>query len=149
MKISKNTEVTQRIDFSCCYLYYNGSNYQLDAHNFKFEATAVKSVINTENLLEFSRVLSFEIFRDLMKSVVPDKSFLCSGRSEEQLVGKAMKEVGIPVVHYEGPISAEVIINKLSSYLQDLLRQFPGVELKETKLRETVNSYVSWKPDKE
>ena len=134
-----NTELTQRVDFSCCYLYYDGIKYQLDANNYKFEATVVKTDINSERYLDYSRILSFESLRDIMKSVVPDKTFLYSGNYK----------AGIPIEMYEGSVSAEVIVNKISLKLKEALRQYPGVSLKGTKLRETVNSYVSWNPEKE
>lgn len=145
-----NTELTQRVDFSCCYLYYDGSKYQLDANNYKFEATVIKTGINSERYLDYSRILSFETLRDLMNSVVPDKTFLYSGNYKEQMVAFAfLDNTDIPTEMYEGPVSAEVIINKISLKLQAALKQYPGVSLKGTKLRETVNSYVSWKPEKE
>lgn len=145
-----NTELTQRVDFSCCYLYYDGIKYQLDANNYKFEATVVKTDINSERYLDYSRILSFESLRDIMKSVVPDKTFLYSGNYKEQVVANALYDTaGIPIEMYEGSVSAEVIVNKISLKLKEALRQYPGVSLKGTKLRETVNSYVSWNPEKE
>lgn len=145
-----NTELTQRVDFSCCYLYYDGAKYQLDANNYKFEATVVKTDINSERYLDYSRILSFESLRDIMKSVVPDKTFLYSGNYKEKMIANALYDnADIPIEMYAGQVSAEVIINKISLKLKEALRQYPGVTLKGTKLRETVNSYVSWKPEKE
>lgn len=145
--IKSSVEVSQRIEFTCCYVLKEGDVPKLNAHNYKFEAT----VICPENYENSGRVLSFSEFSKICKDSVPDNCFLYnteSGDAQEQAIAFAYTQYGIEAQPYSGILSAERILNEISLILLDVLKvEHPEVFLKETRLRETTNSFVTWKQE--
>lgn len=136
-------EVTKRIDFSCCYVMQEKDNPQLEAHRYRFEAT----VTGPDNYEKTGRVIWFDDFRRLCQSSVPNKSFLYCALPEsvDTDIAKSFKQYGIPTVGYQFELSTERILNEISLNIVNKLNlSYPGVILKETKLREDGNSFVTW-----
>lgn len=141
---NKVVEVTQRVGFSCSYLTLKDNKYDLNSINYKFEAT----VCGDSNYQTEGRVISFEDFTRAIKSILPDKSFIYSRNDlSESELAKAFKKCGICTYSIWESISAERLLNEISLMLVEALKVYPGVHLKETKLRENSNSYVSWKQE--
>ena len=140
--IKSTVEVSQRIEFSCCYVVSENGIPKLNAHHYKFEAT----VEGLENYDKTGRVLSFDAFKIICSEVCPDGSFLYDvGEQKQQLIALAFSQYGVPCVGYEFELSAERLLNEISLLLVESLKEnYPEVYLKETKLRENVNSYVTW-----
>lgn len=138
------TEVTQRSEFSCCYIVHNfDETYSLNCHNYKFEAT-VSGHITASN-----RIISFEDFKALIDSVIPNSCFLYNVEDQSQkLISQTFSLCGISTLGFGEEISAEIILNQISLMLVQVLKEFSSdLFLKETKLRETSNSYVTWKQE--
>lgn len=144
----QRVEVSQRVEFSCCYVVVESSGVMLNSHQYKFEATAyVDSYDPAKNF----RVLSFEDFKDLCLQCVPNGMFIYNKLDLGQyVIARSFKDYGVDVLEFDSPISAERICHYISSILlAKLTKAFPSVNLKETKLRETANSYVTWTPEEE
>ena len=142
----RSIEVSQRVEFSCSYITPCDDIYDLNSIHYKFEATAssLKSYEST------GRVISFESFTNLIKSVIPDKVFIYDKTDLNQCVlAKDFKDCGIFSYAFEGEISTERLLEEISLMLVEALSAYPEVYLKETKLRENNNSYVSWKQEVE
>ena len=65
------------------------------------------------------------------------------------VLAKDFKDCGIFSYAFEGEISTERLLEEISLMLVEALSAYPEVYLKETKLRENNNSYVSWKQEVE
>lgn len=138
----KSIEVSQRVEFSCSYLVPADNEYYLNSVNYKFEAT----VSGLQSYESTGRVISFEDFTKIIKSIVPDKSFVYDKTDIKQMViANDFKLCGVCSYAFDGVISTEKLLEELSLILVESLQVYPGVYLKETKLRENSNSYVSWK----
>lgn len=151
MRAINFTEVSKRLEFSCAYVYKRDSeafSFRLEAHNYKFEATVSKSDINDPKYLESHKVLDFEDLTRAMKNSVPDGSFVyeIDDPHQRNLAKSFESNFLIPTFDMPCPISAESLLNTISLMLEEELKQYPGVVLVETKLRENASSFVSWKP---
>ena len=145
MEVSqKNVEVSQRVEFSCSYLTPDDNKYMLNSIHYKFEATVCGM-----NAYEVTgRVISFEDLKKVIKSIIPDKMFIYDKHDLNQyLISKDFKTCGVFSYAFEGEISTERILEEISLMLVEALSAYPEVYLKETKLRENSNSYVSWKQE--
>ena len=142
---TKQVEVSQRIDFSCSYVVNLGNNvYQLNSHYYKFEAT----VANLENYDENGRVISFETLKRIMEQIVPDEMYLYNDSDINQVViSISFAACGFTCYNFDEEVSTERILNYISLTLVDELKKYKNLYLKETKLRENNNSYVSWKQE--
>ena len=140
-----SVEVSQRTEFSCSYLVPDGKYYKLNSHHYKFEAT----VCGAKHYEQSGIVISFEDFKDLITKVVPDGFFLFDkGDIQQQILCREFQNCGVPTKSFSSMISAERLLEEISLILvKDLRDIYPGVYLKETKLRENSNSYVSWKQE--
>ena len=148
---TKSIEVTQKIDFSCSYITYRkweNSNTKvptLGSYRYRFEAT----VVNPLKYDEQGRVISFENLKYLLSQVVFDKFFLYDelDHKQDDLV-KAFNGIGIATYGFDGEISAEILLERISLRLVEVVERYGlGTMVKETKLRETANSYVTWRKD--
>ena len=143
--LNKNVEVSQRVEFSCSYLTPNNTLYELNSIHYRFEATVCSRLKRLTG-----RVISFEDFKKVIKSIIPDKAFIYDNTDTNQyLIAKDLKDCGIYSYAFSGEISAERILEEISLMLVEALAAYPQVYLKETKLRENSNSYVSWKQEVE
>lgn len=141
LRIKKGVEVSQRCEFSCSYLVPQAAGYDLNSIHYRFEAT----VCGSSPYLSTGRVISFEEFKKLIKSVIPDKAFIYDSTDENQrAVCEALKNCGIFSYAFSGEISTEKLLEEISLMLDKALDAYPGVYLKETKLRENANSYATW-----
>ncbi len=133
-----NMEVTQRIEFECCYLFYG----VLEAHRCKMEVT----VAGPQRFEDHGVVITYAALQDYMKQVVPDRSFVyCRSDPSGLYVGKAFQDVNCSVKEYDFPISAENLCKHFAEELQDLFDvKEPGIHILDMKLREDNNSFVSW-----
>lgn len=144
VSVDKSVEVTQRVEFSCSYLVPRGGRYDLNSVNYKFEAT----VCGSKAYESTGRVISFEDFIRVIKSILPNKSFIYDKNDDKQKVlAEAFRDCGVFSYVFDGDISAERILEEISLMLVEALHVYPGVYLKETKLRENASSYVSWKQE--
>ena len=142
---TKLVEVTQRVDFSCCYLVNSADyGYELNCHDYKFEATVCGEADKSTN-----RVISFERLLRRINDVIPDKKYLYDKNDEDQYnLVKSLKVLGVDCLAFDSSISAESILEEISLLLVEQLNLYDGnVYLKETKLRETASSYVTWKQE--
>ena len=140
----RSIEVSQRVEFSCSYITPCDDSYELNSIHYRFEATAcgLKSYEST------GRVISFEAFKKLIQGVIPDKTFIYDATDLNQCVlAKDFKDCGIHCYVFTGEISTERLLEEISLMLMEALSVYPEIYLKETKLRENNNSYVSWKQE--
>ena len=155
---SNKLEVSQRVEFSCCYLYNDPDSTVLQPHTYKFEAT-----VNCDNSYDnFGVVFSFSRFKQLCKDVVPDGCYIYNtnfdtmilnfsslGKSfdkQEELVYKSLRDIGVRCIGLPYMISTERLLSDISSKLiVELKNRYPHVYLVETKLRENTNSIAIWK----
>ena len=138
----KTVEVSQRTEFSCSYLVPQRGFYDLNSINYKFEATVCSAAAYEST----GRVISFEDLLTVIKNIIPDKAFIYDKTdSKQQAVRDAFVLCGVFSYAFEGEISTERLLEEISLMLVGALKAYPGVYLKETKLRENSNSYVTWK----
>lgn len=142
--MSANIEVTQRIMFSCAYLMKRSYYSQLNAHDYKFEATVVrKSGISSYSNPKM--IISFENLQSAMADVSFEGCFLFnSANRDEARLAKTFRSCNISTIDLKEDVSAEVILNAISLKLSDKMSENFKLYLKETKLREGNNSYVTW-----
>ena len=131
-------EVTQRVEFECCYI----ANHELNAHRYKFEAT----VKGPQREHDFGTVIDFRNLRNHMQSVVWDKKFLYNKYDRDTIVKKVVSDLPDEfLAETDVDLSAENICKLLVSRLQKVLDfQDPGVTVISAKLRETSDSFASW-----
>ena len=133
-----NLDVTTRISFSAAYV----RDATLNAFLYKLEATVEcpQRAEDDKMVIEFSKLQKY------MKEASFDNTFIYTlGDSFGQDIANAMMKSGIKVKCVDYPSCAEGICNNIAILLQGLLNiREPGVTLKELKLRETAESYVSW-----
>ena len=145
---SNKIEVTQRVKFKCCYIFRRNYEPEFYMNEFIFEAT-VEAQAQYANS---GQVISFEDLRGLCKKVVPETcSFLCYESDPVSCeFGEMFEYYDFNKVNYPFEFSTEQFLDNISLKLMNLLAvRFPEVRLKETRLREDANSFVSWKPRKE
>ena len=143
----RSIEVSQRVEFSCSYITpCDDDKYDLNSIHYKFEATACGLSCYEST----GRVISFEEFTKIICSIIPNKVFIYDTKDLNQCVlAKDFKDCGIFSYPFEGDISTERILEEISLMLVEALQSYPDIYLKETKLRENNNSYVSWKQEVE
>ena len=134
-----SVQVTQRIEFSCCYV----ESMRFNIHRYRMEATVVSK--HPENGI----VIAFETLKQLMKSVVPeDNSFLFSRiKTGEQTALKnslEMNKIAVAVLPVE-ILTAETLCSYLARRLQNALdASKQDASVINLKLRETNDSYANW-----
>ena len=140
-----SVDVTQRADFECAYLMKNfGNQYKLNAHRYRIEVTVVNVRISE------GVAIQFEDLQDILKSVVPDNCFVYSNEGEDSLytndLVQSFNRLGVRTVGYPFNICAENLVNYFASILQRRISEkYPNVFVMECKLRESNDSYVSWR----
>ena len=151
---SNNLDVSQRIEFSCCYLYNDQFCPTLQSHTYKFEATVHCYSDYYNNI---GVVFPFHDFKELCKEVVPNGCYIYntnfdtfgvsySNDEKEKQVYRSLVDIGVTCVGFPFTISIERLLNEISSKLDIILNcKYPGLYLVETKLRENANSLAIWK----
>ncbi len=137
-----NLDVTTRTSFSAAYV----RDARLNAFLYKLEATVECPQRAEDNKM----VIEFSELQKYMKEASFDNTFMYTlGDTFGQDIANAMMNSGIKVKCVDYPLCAEGICNNIAVLLQGLLDiREPGVTLKELKLRETAESYVSWNREK-
>lgn len=133
-------QVTQRVEFECCYLQPS----RLNAHRYKVEAT----VFAPQRYHDTGQVIEFSELRRIMKACVPDNTFLYCADDPEDIssdVAIVLIRANYPTRRLSSPITAESLCEHIATTLQDRLTfEYPGVIVQEVKLRETADSFVVW-----
>jgi len=133
-----NLEVTTRTSFSAAYV----RDCVLNAYLYRLEATVEcpQREEDDKMVIEFTRLQKY------MKEASFDNAFLyTAGDTFGFEIATAMARSGVKAKVVDYPLCAESICNNIAVLLQGLLNiKEPGVTLKELKLRETSDSYVSW-----
>lgn len=137
--------VSQRTSFSCSYIMNN----ILNSCNYKVEATirSTQDDVSGEGAVD-DVILDFDKFKQILRSVVPDKAFLISTASNDPLQDKlrcVLSQVTIRVVDMPFEICTETLCNFLANSLQvalDLSKT--NTEVIEFRLRENNDSYATW-----
>lgn len=136
-----NLVVTARTAFSAAYV----RDSFLNAYQYKLEATVEcpQRIEDDKMVIEFSRLQRY------MKEASFDNTFLyTTGDSFGKNIASAMMESGVRIKEVDYPLCAEGLCNNIAILLQGLLNiKEPGVILKELKLRETGDTFVSWSCD--
>jgi len=142
-------EVTQRTEFSCCYLdkYIDNTGsekYRLNAYQYKLEATVQGLPDNTSN-----KLIDFKIFKKILKEASPEGQFLYDVNDQKQvLVTTAFNACNVSCYPIRGSVSVENILKHISQVVDSFIESnYSDVHLKETKLRETASSYVTWRKE--
>lgn len=152
-------EITQKVPFECAYIDFSDFEHpELNAHKYVLEATCL-----VDSDVDVGKMLSFEDFRKVMKSIVPDKCFLktsidaCPSRvslySEYLLKANnvfcALSEINIPIEEYHFIITTETLVNHFANKIQFALFDYQtynsSLLLVEAKLKENNNSYATWR----
>ena len=131
-------EVTQRVEFECCYIF----NGEIESHRCKMEVT----VEGPQRYQDHGVVITYDSLRKYMLSVVPNKSFLYSIEDVDGVrVNKAFTDAGCRTQGYNFPLSSENLCKHFAETLQALFDTAePGIVILNMKLREDNNSFVSW-----
>lgn len=131
-------EVTQRVEFECCYI----ANQELNAHRYRFEAT----VIGPQREQDMGAVIDFHQLQRYMRGVSYDKKFLYSSQDMDRVVMGVVNALPDKFKErVEFQLSAENICKDMVSRLQFALdRVEPGVTVIGAKLRENTDSFASW-----
>ena len=141
---SENLEVTQKITFECCYVSQPPlSCGPLNAHRYQFEAT----ISNPQSYSDTGRVISFENLKQAMQACSFGGYFLYQANDVlAKAIAEAFENYGVHTKSFKDQISAELILETLTQRLSDIVNNYGlGSIVKETKLRENTNSYVTWK----
>lgn len=133
-----NLDVTTRTTFSAVYVRDN----LLNAYQYKLEAT----VECPQRAEDDKMVIEFAKLQKYMRQASFDNTFLYTSGDKFGLdIAMAMLKSGVGIKEVDYPLCAESICNNIAILLQGILNvKEPGVTLKELKLRETTESYVSW-----
>ena len=148
VELSPKLEVTQRIEFSCSYLVFKSGEEKLNSCRYVFEAT----VESSRRYQEDGRIISFDDLKELMNKYSLNGKFICRRKdSNAKHFGTLINcflSLHVPVhqLNCESEISAEKILEYLSLKLdEDISIKYNGIAtLKQTRLRENSNSYVTW-----
>lgn len=147
-------EITQRVRFSCAYILKYSSFSELNSHDYVFECTLIQQhAIQDNRASRYNRILNFEDLQSIMMRSVPDKTFIYTNFMDDKGMEmvNSIKRYGVPCECYDEIISTESILGNISLILVGNLRKEFGDQysIKETKLRENTNSYVTWKPEED
>ena len=136
--------ITQRSEFECSYIMYSAQEgYQFNSHNYKIEVTVSGEPDNNGVILPFKK------FKQCIDEVLPNNSFIfnsneCSDSPSVQIADiLKCNDVSASPIGYPFSICAENLVQYFAMRIQSLLDH--RLEVTEVKLRETNNSYVSWK----
>lgn len=132
--------VSYRTEFEAAYI----EKRKLHAHRYRIEVT----VDGPQRYEDSERIIDYNKLAKYVKQVVPDGKWLLSGEytPEEFEVSKAMVHCKIPISTLPYPTSIERMCQGLADELQDLLnRHEPRVRVIELKLRETNDSFATWR----
>ena len=143
IKLRSNVEVSQKLDFTCSYLYKLSNGYNtLGSYRYRFEAT----VINPNKYDKAGKVITFENLKHLMSQVVFDQCFLYNKYDDEiKFLVDSFDSLSIPTISFDGPVSAEIILERISLRLVEVVNRYGlGAIVKCTNLRENANSCVTW-----
>lgn len=131
-------EVTQRVEFECCYIV----NDELNAHRYRFEVT----VNGPQREQDMGAVIDFRQLRNYMDTVCFDRKFLYSSQDMNTVVvgvANALPDKFKERVDFL--LSAENICKELVNRIQFILDRIePGVTVISAKLRENSESFASW-----
>lgn len=134
-------QVTQRVEFECCYLQPD----RLNAHRYKVEAT----VFAPQRYHDTGQVIEFSELRRIMRTCVPDNAFVyCAGDTGgiSSDIAVVLKRANYPTWCLSTLVTAESLCEHIATTLQDRLTfEYPGVTVQEVKLRETTDSFVVWR----
>ncbi len=133
-------QVTQRVEFECCYLQPD----KLNAHRYKVEAT----VVAPQRYQDKGQVIEFSELRRIMKSCTPNDTFLYCSEEAGNIgsdIAVVLRRANYLTCCLSTAVTAESICEHIATMLQDkLIFEYPGVVVKEVKLRETADSFVVW-----
>ena len=98
---------------------------------------------------ENPRIISFEEFKSCIDDVLPDKQFLYTiSDLNQQILARDFNLCGVSLFEFNSEVSAETLLYQISIMLERLIsNEYPHIYLKETKLRESNNSFVTWKQE--
>lgn len=133
-----NIKVTARTTFCAAYVL----DGVLNPYQYKLEAT----VECPQRLEDDNMVIEFSKLQKYMREASFNNTFLYTDGDEcGKAIATAMISSGVNVKRVDYRLCAEGMCNNIAILLQGLLNlKEPGVILKELKLRETNDSYVSW-----
>lgn len=132
--------ITQRIEFECCYI----TNNTLNAHRYKVEASA-----EVRYDLDGHVVFDFREFKRILDAIVPDGTYIYNFSDAIDMpsisVAAILDKAQIPVLGYGFQITAESLCNQIAYDFERAIEvdKLPIV-LKEIKLRENAESFVTW-----
>ena len=132
--------VTQRLEFECCYI----TNNILNAHRYKVEVSA-----EVQYELDGHVIFDFSQFKKILEAIVPDGTYIYNKAdtidSPAMAVARTLDQAQIPILGYGFQITAESLCNQIAYDFERAVQcgQLPVV-LKEVKLRENAESFVTW-----
>lgn len=151
-------QVTQRNEFECSYLMKDNTFRSV---HYRVEVT----VEGNQHWIDEGMVIEFTHLSEIVKSVLPDRCFVYqnapgdSSLSGSNITGSPtyttemrlagyMQMLEIRTAAYPFVISAENLCRAIGERVQDKLNLIePGVTVVGVKLRETTDSFASWKPE--
>lgn len=136
--VNKKIETTQRASFECAYV--TSVPYKLfQAHSYKLEVSVIANDVNDGIVLEF------EIFYNVIKSILPDNRFIYYlDDPDGSSVARSLMCIGIIPCGYDFVITAENLVNYFANEIQLQLAKY-NVSVEEVILRENPSSYTKWK----
>ena len=132
--------ITQRVEFECCYI----TNNVLNAHRYKLEAS-----VDARCPMDGAVSIDFREFKELLNGIVPDQTYVYYRYESPDAcavkVADILKASNISVLSCPFVITAEGLCNNIAESLLKVieLRKLP-IALRELKLRENNESYVTW-----
>lgn len=143
------TVISQRSNFECAYLLSIDSNVPpiFQAHHYHIEVSVSGNINESTGVL-----ISFHKLKEIIDTVTPNNAFIynssTTGTDSETRIADAFNHSGIKCVGYNFIPSIENLVNHFAQFIQNILTyEAPGVNVIEVKLRETSNSFASWKQD--
>lgn len=141
-----STVVSQRDEFECAYIMSIAESEPiLHAHHYRVEVT----VSGNQRLTDHGIILEFDEFKQYLRKVLPDNSFLYDLSADlndnGRIIATQLESLGIKTVGCVFSPSAENLTAFIAEELQCVLnKSAPGVVVVEVKLRETANSFATW-----
>lgn len=141
-----STVVTQRAEFESCYLMpVAGQPWQLNVHNYKVEV----SVRTSDSAPDTHVGIEFSELKRILTEVLPDGKFLyninAAPDSPEREIAGVFVKYAIPTRSYPFTISAENLVKQIAEDVQERLYALYDACVDEVKLRETSQSFVTWR----
>lgn len=134
-------QVTQRLEFSCCYL----RDTELNAHRYRLEVT----VESPTNVVASGVVMDFQTLKRYMQALVFDETFLFSrtdlSKSNLKSAYEAFNLEGVKTELVDFDLCAESLCTYFALTLQRTFDEHKlGVNVVDVKLRENNDSYANW-----